>query len=243
MEQSQSAQSADDTDVFSEHELDLISTLPTTAYLVLGVLVREDGELSAVDLKTRADFTLGQFYWAPAVSHIRRELARLLELGMVTERQVATGRVRSTLRYESTPRGERLLRRWSAALPENEPVIVKHPVLLRIWLASSDDPTQLLQSLDSHIRAVRYQLDELLWGLRRAEELGIDPARDPHLRYSHAVNSYRIRNQYSELVNCEQLRDELARGTSQDPVKHVTRKPGARHPRYRPEQVEESQSE
>ena len=233
MEDSEFVQPAEGADVFDERQLQLIKSLPTTAYLVLGVLVVEDGELSAVDLKTRADFTLGMFYWAPAVSHIRRELARLLELGMVTEREVRTGRVRSTLRYQSTSRGERLLQRWSAALPETEPVVVKHPVLLRIWLASSDEPTQLLEALDRHIKSVRYRLDELHWGRRRAEDLGLDRRKDPHTRNAMAVQNYLFRSLYSEILNCEQLRDELARGTSQDPISRVNRQPGALHPRYR----------
>jgi len=233
VEDSEFVQPAEGADVFDERQLQLIKSLPTTAYLVLGVLVVEDGELSAVDLKTRADFTLGMFYWAPAVSHIRRELARLLELGMVTEREVRTGRVRSTLRYQSTSRGERLLQRWSAALPETEPVVVKHPVLLRIWLASSDEPTQLLEALDRHIKSVRYRLDELHWGRRRAEDLGLDRRKDPHTRNAMAVQNYLFRSLYSEILNCEQLRDELARGTSQDPISRVNRQPGALHPRYR----------
>ena len=58
-------------------EAAVLAALPMTAYLVLGVLVINDEELSAAEIKTRADFSFGQFYWAPAVSHIRRELSRL----------------------------------------------------------------------------------------------------------------------------------------------------------------------
>jgi len=243
VEDSKLAQSAEDADVFDERQRQLIKSLPTTAYLVLGVLVVEDGEMSAVDLKTRADFTLGLFYWAPAVSHIRRELARLLELGMVSEREVLTGRVRSTLRYQSTPRGERLLQRWSASLPETEPVVVKHPVLLRIWLERSDEPAQLLEALDRHIKSVRNRLDELHWGRRRAEELELDRRKDPHIRNALAVQNYLSRSLYSEILNCEQLRDELARGTNQDPVARVNRRPGALHPRYREPRSDENERE
>jgi len=57
--------------------------LPATAYAVLGILIVNDEELSAGEIKTRASFGMRYFYWSPAVSHIRRELRRLLALGLV----------------------------------------------------------------------------------------------------------------------------------------------------------------
>jgi len=215
------------------NQAEILAALPTTAYLVLGVLVINDEELSAVEIKTRADFSFGQFYWAPAVSHIRRELSRLLALDMVSQREIRTSRLRSTVRYQSTERGEHLLQAWTASLPEHEPVVVKHPILLRIWFASSStDPMSLMDTLDRHIERTRYRIDELRWGLRRGEELGL--ISEPRIRYSKPVADYMIRSLHAEMANCEQLRDDLARDTPRDPTARVTRRPGELRRRTRP---------
>ena len=57
--------------------------LPVTAYLVLGVLAANDEQLTAGEIKMRAELSVGHFYWSPSVSHVRRELNRLLARGMV----------------------------------------------------------------------------------------------------------------------------------------------------------------
>ena len=48
--------------------------LPVTAYLVLGVLAANDEQLTAGEIKMRAELSVGHFYWSPSVSHVRREL-------------------------------------------------------------------------------------------------------------------------------------------------------------------------
>jgi hypothetical protein len=63
-----------------------------------------------------------------------------------------------------------------------------------------------------------------LWSRQRAHEVGI--AEDPDQRISLAVLDYSIRGLYAELSNIEQLRDEIARGTAQDPVERVKRPKG-----------------
>jgi hypothetical protein len=40
-----------------------------------------------------------------------------------------------------------------------------------------------------------------------------------------------IRDLYAEIANCQQLRDDLSRGTAQDPTAKVTRPKGALHRR------------
>ena len=50
--------------------------------------------------------------------------------------------------------------------------------------------------------------------------------KDPDQRISLAVLDYSIRGLYAELSNIEQLRDEIARGTPQDPVTRVKRPKG-----------------
>jgi len=66
--------------------------LPTTAYLVLGILATNDEQLTAGEIKTRAEFSVGHFYWSPSVSHVRRELIRLVERDMVSQAEARTGK-------------------------------------------------------------------------------------------------------------------------------------------------------
>ncbi|OBA58084.1 hypothetical protein A5647_22090 [Mycobacterium sp. 1100029.7] len=197
--------------------------LPVTAYLVLGVLAANDEQLTAGEIKMRAELSVGHFYWSPSVSHVRRELARLLEWGMVNEIGAQSGKRAITL-YETTDSGLDALRRWVAHFPGDEQVVVKHPVILRTWLARGEDPERIVDTLDRHLDATRARLDEALWSRQRSHELGITD--DPDQRFSFAVLDYAIRGLYAELSNIAQLRDEIAAGTSRDPVKRVSRTKG-----------------
>ncbi|WP_007509546.1 PadR family transcriptional regulator [Pseudofrankia saprophytica] len=182
--------------------------LPTTAYAVLGMLAVADVPLSPVELKTRADFSLRFFYWAPAISHIRKELARLEALGLVTASPAPGRRIRRTLVHEITPAGRTVLRDWLHQTADEEPVVIKHPVLLRVWLGAETEPERVVEILDRYVEQTRAAVDELRWGRRRAQEVRLDSR--PELRYSRAVGDYVLRRMYAELANVAQLRDELA---------------------------------
>jgi DNA-binding PadR family transcriptional regulator len=199
------------------------SDLPTTAYLVLGVLAFNDEQLTAGEIKLRAEFSVGYFYWSPSVSHVRRELDRLLARQMVSETGAQAGKRAITL-YEVTPAGVDALRGWVQHFPSQDPVVIKHPVILRTWLARGEEPERVTQALDRHLETTRARLDEALWSRQRAHEVGIP--ENPDQRISLAVLDYSIRGLYAELSNIEQLRDEIARGTAQDPVRRVKRPKG-----------------
>jgi DNA-binding PadR family transcriptional regulator len=197
--------------------------LPTTAYLVLGILATNDEQLTAGELKTRAEFSVGHFYWSPSVSHVRRELLRLVDRNMVTDEEVRAGK-RTTTLYQATESGLAALRRWVDALPVTDQVIIKHSVILKTWLARDSEPERVIETLDHHLVATRRRLDEALWSRQRTRELGISD--DPKLRSSLAVLNYSIRALYGELSNIQQLRDELAVGTTEDPTRRVDRPKG-----------------
>ena len=197
--------------------------LPVTAYLVLGVLAANDEQLTAGEIKMRAELSVGHFYWSPAVSHVRRELTRLLARGMVSETGAQSGKRAITL-YQTTEAGLDALRRWVQHFPGQEQVVIKHPVILKTWLARGEDPEHVLDTLDRHLDATRARLDEALWSRQRSHELGI--TEDPDQRYSFAVLDYAIRGLYAEISNISQLRDEIAGGTSRDPVRRVRRSKG-----------------
>ncbi len=112
--------------------------------------------------------------------------------------------------------------------PGQDQVVIKHPVILRTWLARGEDPEHIVDTLDRHLEATRARLDEALWSRQRSRELGI--IDDPDQRFSFAVLDYSIRGLYAELSNIAQLRDEIAHGTTRDPVKRVRRLEGTDAP-------------
>jgi DNA-binding PadR family transcriptional regulator len=197
--------------------------LPTTAYLVLGILATNDEQLTAGEVKTRAEFSVGYFYWSPSVSHVRRELIRLVDRKMVVDNEVRVGKRTSTL-YRATDDGLAALRRWVETLPVDDQVIIKHSVILKTWLARDSEPERVVETLDHHLAVTRRRLDEALWSRQRTRDLGIND--DPRLRSSLAVLNYSIRGLYGELSNIQQLRDELAAGTAADPIRRVDRPKG-----------------
>lgn len=200
-----------------------VDGLPVTAYLVLGVLAVTDEQLTAGEIKTRAELSVGHFYWSPSVSHVRRELGRLLGRGMVNEIDARSGKRTVTL-YETTDSGLEALRAWVQRFPGEDQVVIKHPVILRTWLARGEDPERVLDTLERHLEATRRRLDEALWSRGRSREVGI--LDDPEQRYSFAVLDYAIRGLYAEISNIEQLRDEIAAGTTRDPAERVRRPKG-----------------
>jgi DNA-binding PadR family transcriptional regulator len=197
--------------------------LPATAYLVLGVLAANDEQLTAGEIKTRAELSVGHFYWSPSVSHVRRELNRLLDSGMVNEIGAQAGKRAITV-YETTDAGLEALRRWVQHFPGQDRVVIKHPVILKTWLARGEDPEHVVDTLDRHLEATRSRLDEALWSRQRSRDLGISD--DPEQRFSFAVLDYAIRGLYAEISNISQLRDEIATGTTRDPVTRVPRSKG-----------------
>ena len=197
--------------------------LPTTAYLVLGILAANDEQLTAGEIKIRAEFSVSYFYWSPSVSHVRRELLKLLERKMVQDSEVTTGKRTSTL-YRTTDTGLAALQRWVEQLPDTDQVVIKHPVILKAWMSRDADATRTLDALDRHLDATRKRLDEALWSRKRTREVGI--SEEPSMRTSLAVLNYSIRSLYAELSNITQLRDEVAVGTVEDPANRVHRPKG-----------------
>lgn len=202
--------------------------LPVTAYLVLGVLASNDEQLTAGEIKVRAELSVGHFYWSPSVSHVRRELSRLLERGMVSEIEAQSGKRAITL-YETTDSGLDAMRRWVQHFPGPDQVVIKHPVILKTWLARGEDPEHVIDSLERHLEATRARLDEALWSRQRSQEVGL--LDNPDQRHSFAVLDYAIRGLYAEISNIAQLRDEIAAGTTRDPAKRVRRSKGQIRPR------------
>lgn len=203
--------------------------MPATAYLVLGILSVFDEQLTAGEIKQRAEHTIGRFYWSPSVSHIRRELDRLLGNGLVSAEAIEVG-ARSMTVHEITDQGEAVLRGWASAIPESD-VVVKHPLMLKIWLAGDREPDALLQAIDRYIERLEFSIGKAHWGERRGREVG--RVGEDAFRYPQLVRQYTIRALYAELANVRQLRDDIAWRLSAEPPRvmdlpttQVRRRPG-----------------
>ncbi|GAA2047016.1 PadR family transcriptional regulator [Catenulispora yoronensis] len=122
--------------------------LPATSWAVLGMLSFEQ-ELSGYDIKKWADWSLKAFYWSPSFSQIYGELKRLERHGYVTSRTVMQDEVRGKRVYAITPTGREAVRTWARTAPVEVPVL-KHGVLLRVWLGHLTDPTRLREIVTEH---------------------------------------------------------------------------------------------
>jgi len=129
-------------------EVDPLPDLRPTTWAVLGLLSFGE-ELSGYDLKKWADWSLRFFYWAPSYSQIYGELRKLESLGFATSRVVNKDDVRGKRLYRITPEGESVVARWAAEAPV-EPAVLKHGVMLRMWLGHASDPRLLRSMLEQH---------------------------------------------------------------------------------------------
>lgn len=122
--------------------------LKSTGWAVLGLLSFGE-ELSGYDLKQWANWSLRFFYWAPSYSQIYNELRRLEELGLATSRIVNKDDVRGKRLYSITLAGEEALTAWADST-EPEPAVLKHGVMLRMWLGHTAEPEHLRRILTEH---------------------------------------------------------------------------------------------
>ena len=198
--------------------------LPLTSYATLGLLGYNE-EFTAIEIESRAHEYLRFFYWVPALSHIRRELNRLEDLGYVASRQVQLGRVKRTLKYRITPDGASALAKW-AEDSAIERTVKKNPAVLRLWLGRrAGHPDAVMTAFQEHIDFVRSERQavhdfiaksEASYQQRKAErrkasktareELNSSLAR---IAWFNAVMRYCVRDYDAELDNLEQLMADL----------------------------------
>jgi DNA-binding PadR family transcriptional regulator len=122
--------------------------LPATSWAVLGMLSFEQ-ELSGYDIKKWADWSLKLFYWSPSFSQIYGELKRLERHGYVTSRTVMQDDVRGKRVYAITDAGREAVRFWAGTAPVEVPVL-KHGVVLRVWLGHLTEPARLREIVAEH---------------------------------------------------------------------------------------------
>ena len=173
--------------------------LPATAWAVLGIL-SFDRELSGYQVKRWADHSLTFFYWSPAVSQVYGELKRLEERGFVVGRDVAEEQ-RTTRVYRITDEGRTALTAWLEDSPV-EPPVLKHGVLLRLWLGHLSSPARLRDVVEQHRKGVEAVLADLESDERQAEQV-------PEWEYPAVVLRWGEAYYRNELVQIGQLLAEL----------------------------------
>ncbi|MFJ7777317.1 PadR family transcriptional regulator [Streptomyces yangpuensis] len=131
--------------------------LPPTAWAVLGLL-SFPGERTGYELKKWADSSLRFFYWSPAISQIYAELRRLEELGYASSARSGPEEARAKRRYAITPAGREALSGWAADTTEAGPPVLKHGLLLRVWLGHLAEPARLRAMVGEHLERTREEL-------------------------------------------------------------------------------------
>ncbi|MFE9843762.1 PadR family transcriptional regulator [Streptomyces goshikiensis] len=144
--------------------------LPPTVWAVLGLL-SFPGERTGYELKKWADSSLRFFYWSPAISQIYAELRRLEELGYAASARSGPEEARSKRRYAITAAGREALAGWAADSAEAGPPVLKHGLLLRIWLGHLAEPERLRARVGEHLEHTRGELAAVREAMEHAREV------------------------------------------------------------------------
>ena len=148
-----------------------LPNLPATSWAVLGMLAFGE-EVSGYDIKKWADWSIGHFYWSPSFSQIYSELKRLEGHGLATSLVQHDNGLRGRRMYKITDAGQEAVRRWAVEAAVDPPML-KHSVLLRIWLGHVNEPARLKEILQEHIAYVDSMRQRLATDARVA---GAEPA-------------------------------------------------------------------
>ncbi|MFC9582458.1 PadR family transcriptional regulator [Streptomyces yangpuensis] len=182
--------------------------LPPTAWAVLGLL-SFPGERTGYELKKWADSSLRFFYWSPAISQIYAELRRLEELGYASSARSGPEEARAKRRYAITAAGREALSGWAADPTEAGPPVLKHGLLLRVWLGHLAEPARLRAMVGEHLERTR----EELAAVREAAQ---EAAGVPEWAFPALALRWSERQHLAELELGEALLADLAELTARD---------------------------
>ncbi|MFD4870344.1 PadR family transcriptional regulator [Streptomyces sp. NPDC058412] len=176
--------------------------LPPTAWAVLGLL-SFPGERTGYELKKWADSSLRFFYWSPAISQIYAELRRLEELGYAASARSGPEEARAKRRYAITDAGREALAGWAADTAEAGPPVLKHGLLLRIWLGHLAEPERLRAMVGEHVERTRDELAAVREAMEQASGV-------PEWAFPALALRWSERQHLAELELAEALLDDLA---------------------------------
>lgn len=173
--------------------------LPTSSYIVMGLL--SFGEpLSGYEIRKRAH-ELSHFYPAPAHSQIYKELRRLEDNELVTAEDVPQDGKPDKQIFELTAAGTAVFQKWvqNTAL---DPVVQKHPLLLKLYFGHMAQPAQLAEMLTNYIA----QCNEALGQLAIVQEF---MAEDPEQAYAALVVDWNYHHMEAERTIAHRLLEQI----------------------------------
>ncbi|MFB6807171.1 PadR family transcriptional regulator [Streptomyces sp. NPDC056387] len=144
--------------------------LPPTAWAVLGLL-SFPGARTGYELKKWADSSLRFFYWSPAISQIYAELRRLEGLGYAASTPSGPQEARAKRRYAITDAGREALAGWASDTAEAGPPVLKHGLMLRIWLGHLAEPELMRAMVGGHLERTRGELAAVREAMAQAAEV------------------------------------------------------------------------
>ena len=181
---------------------DAFRGLPATSWAVLGMLTYGE-ELTGNDLKKWADCNLGFFYWSPSISQVYAELKKLESINLVESRVVSAPGVRGKRLYSITQAGTDAVRTWSREAPV-EVTVLKHGVMLRLWMGHLNEPGRLKALVQAHIANVEVQL-------RRAKLHADHAGNDPVWSFPGMTLRWAERYFSSEIKLARELLEDIDR--------------------------------
>ncbi|MFF0816688.1 PadR family transcriptional regulator [Rhodococcus sp. NPDC003318] len=158
-------------------------------------------ELSGYELKKWADWSIRFFYWSPSFSQVYTELKKLEKHGLVTSRVKHDNGVRGRRLYTITEAGTTAVSRWANEAPIDPPIL-KHGVMLRIWLGHLNEPERLKEILREHIAYVEKMQ-------RRASADASGAAEQPAWAYSVIALRWSERYYAAEKELAERLIEDI----------------------------------
>ncbi|MGW2632516.1 PadR family transcriptional regulator [Streptomyces chattanoogensis] len=178
--------------------------VPPTGWAVLGLLSFRGGR-TGYELKKWADSSLRFFYWSPAISQIYAELRRLESLGFATSRRSGPEEPRATRRYTITEAGRDALAAWADGADDPGSPVLKHPLVLRVWLGHLAAPGTLRALVERHIERTRGELEKIRDARLRAERA----ERAEEWAFPRVALSWSERRHLAELELAEAMLEDL----------------------------------
>src|SRR5438445_1958017 len=161
-------------------------TLTPTSHLVLG-LIAGTGPATSYDLKKLVGISIG-YFWTFPHSQLYAEPVRLVELGLLTEKQETAGRKRRV--YRLTDAGRDALRGWLAE-PTDAPTEIRDLAVLKLFFGSQAQREQVRElaarAAESHRkRLAEYEMIATVDGIDEHERATLELG----LRYERAAVEY-----------------------------------------------------
>lgn len=170
--------------------------IKNTTYAVLGIL-GSGQSMSGYDIKKVAD-QLQYFYWSPAQSHIYTELKKLEKLAYVHSEKVNQEGKPNKRLYTITKEGTAVFQSWLND-PTVDSVIIKHPLLLRLFFSQWGDSARLQTAVQTYIASIEENLAQIAIAEEYYEH---DDDEDSH----HAlIARWNRRHQEAELATAKEI--------------------------------------